>query len=411
MKTTLVGVVGVVLLSAARAAAPADLELSAVQAVTPTDFEAYRAKYNLNGTGVDTEKDFGETLSETEYARNMNFIRKFDYPGVTLQENIKSGLKKLYHGIPAVQRYSMTKRNINEMPPGITLEELRKLKAEHFKSKSKLKQKEKAHIPGGSRRLQEKIDIAQIPTPAFWNTTAFDWRSVVKFPKAKHQKRNECFAETAAIALDALYQTLYPLANEDELDYFDPDDLVACAGHTEGETGLPNEIFSMETAFSPKEGCHGTDGAMTLGDAPIVFCDLWGDRDIEKKIMQMLKIAPVSVGIESTNRAFRNYKSGILSPYHIKSTAGVVDHAVTIVGFGSEEISGQFGLKESYAVSDDNPAPPVEKRVLDYWTIRNSWGEDWGEDGYARIRRFSDPDVPAKGVFNSYAAVVTAQKS
>ena len=79
MKTTLVGVVGVVLLSAARAAAPADSKLSATPTATSTDFEAYRAKYNLNGAGVDTARDFGETLSETEYSKNMEFIRKFNY--------------------------------------------------------------------------------------------------------------------------------------------------------------------------------------------------------------------------------------------------------------------------------------------------------------------------------------------
>lgn len=403
MKTVVLGAFGIALVSAARAA-------------TPADFEAYRAKYNLNGAGVDTARDFGETLSETEYAKNMEFIRKFKYPGVTLQENIKSGLEKLYHGIPKVQRQDfLAKDDVNTPPSDITREELNKLKTELLKSGRKLKQEaEKAHnqyFTAGSRHLQ-KIDVAQITTPAFWNATAFDWRSIVKFPKVKHQRRNECFAETAAIALDALYQTLYP-TKEGEVDYFSPDDLVACTGHTEGETGLPNEIYSIETAFSPKEGCHGTENAMKLGGTPIVFCDLWGDRDIEKKIMQMLKIAPVSVGIESTNRAFRNYKSGILSPYHIKSTAGVVDHAVTIVGFGTEEIPGRFGLQSSLSNADGNAATqkPVEKRARKYWTIRNSWGEDWGEDGYARIRRFSDPGEPAKGVFNAYAAVVTAQKS
>lgn len=41
-----------------------------------------------------------------------------------------------------------------------------------------------------------------------------------------------------------------------------------------------------------------------------------------------------------------------------------IDHVVLLVGYGTDAQSGK-----------------------DYWIVRNTWGTDWAENGYGRIRR------------------------
>jgi cathepsin L len=61
----------------------------------------------------------------------------------------------------------------------------------------------------------------------------------------------------------------------------------------------------------------------------------------------------------------------------------VVNHAILGVGYGIDPVSAK-----------------------DYWTIRNSWGPDWGENGFMRIERHMNDndyagidDAPKEGVF------------
>ena len=79
----------------------------------------------------------------------------------------------------------------------------------------------------------------------------------------------------------------------------------------------------------------------------------------------MLK-GPVVIGIEADTYTFQSYSSGIIT----SPLCGTdIDHAVEIVGFGV-----------------DNGTP--------YWSVRNSWGPGWGEDGYFRILRTDDMNDP-----------------
>lgn len=58
----------------------------------------------------------------------------------------------------------------------------------------------------------------------------------------------------------------------------------------------------------------------------------------------------------------QDYNSGVDDPWLCRSGKSALDHAVLIVGYGTD------GGK-------------------DYWKIKNSWAADWGEEGYYRIVR------------------------
>ena len=93
-----------------------------------------------------------------------------------------------------------------------------------------------------------------------------------------------------------------------------------------------------------------------------------GYKDIEANNEKILKRAvaqqPVSVAIQANLSSFRFYSSGI---YSDPMCGNELDHGVLIVGYG-------------YDIEYDK----------DYWIIKNSWGEDWGENGYIRIERNYD---------------------
>ncbi|XP_062098931.1 low-temperature-induced cysteine proteinase [Humulus lupulus] len=78
----------------------------------------------------------------------------------------------------------------------------------------------------------------------------------------------------------------------------------------------------------------------------------------EKQLLQAVAAQPVSVGICGSERAFQLYSKGIFKGPCSTS----LDHAVLIVGYDSQN-------------------------GVDYWIVKNSWGRQWGMDGYIHIER------------------------
>ncbi|KAJ1263567.1 hypothetical protein BS78_09G195800 [Paspalum vaginatum] len=92
----------------------------------------------------------------------------------------------------------------------------------------------------------------------------------------------------------------------------------------------------------------------------VVTIDGYSDVPSNKEdlLLQAVAQQPVSVGICGSSREFQLYSKGIFDGPCPTS----LDHAVLIVGYGSE------GGK-------------------DYWIVKNSWGEVWGMKGYMYMRR------------------------
>ena len=86
-------------------------------------------------------------------------------------------------------------------------------------------------------------------------------------------------------------------------------------------------------------------------------------------LVYSLSKQPISVGIQADTVAFQHYGGGVFSDS--KCYSGQIDHGVLLVAYDKDTM-----------------------------TIKNSWGPDWGDNGYITIAR-TDDDIGICGVYTS----------
>lgn len=207
--------------------------------------------------------------------------------------------------------------------------------------------------------------------------THFDWREHAHFNPIEQQGVcGSCWAFATLATVEILtafrHHTEVRLSKQELVDcssqHFDP------SYHNQGCTlGYPNDAYRYvqqhgvyEEAFYAYRGlgnerCYSgsigsrhpkyhVDGYYRLGN--------WAQ---DGTIMNVLHgTAPGVVVIHGTSDVFKHYRGGIMR--NLLPGSNTVNHVVALIGWGTEG-------------------------GVDYWIIRNSWGQGWGEHGYARIER------------------------
>jgi C1A family cysteine protease len=146
--------------------------------------------------------------------------------------------------------------------------------------------------------------------------------------------------------------------------------LVDCAGST-GNQGCNGGLMDNAFEYIINNGglAAEADYAYTASDDKCKKVDsvvnIKGFKDVsagsEADLKDAVNLGPIAIAIEADQQGFQFYSGGVFAG----SCGKNLDHGVLLVGYGTE--SGK-----------------------DYWLVKNSWGDSWGDAGYIKLAQGMD---------------------
>jgi len=197
--------------------------------------------------------------------------------------------------------------------------------------------------------------------------TSFDWRTLGAVTEVKNQGQcGSCWAFSTTGNLEGQY-----FIKNKKLLSFSEQQLVDCDTVDQGcNGGLPSNAYQYIMRAGGIE--TETQYPYTAQDDTCAFqksstvakVGNWTALSTNEGDMATWLVAngPISIGINA--EWMQTYTGGISDPLFCDPNA--LDHGVLIVGYGVYD--GWLGKEP-------------------FWIIKNSWGADWGENGYYRIIR------------------------
>lgn len=201
-------------------------------------------------------------------------------------------------------------------------------------------------------------------------TKSWDWRLSGAVNPPKNQKKcGSCWAFAVAAVTESqavmLGKSLPSLSEQELIDCagIEPYDEDGCQGGTiDGGFEFASKQGLCSETYYPYEGSldQCDNSIRRTCDVPvyIVSCTVLPAGDEDVLLSAIIHHGPLAVAIAAGTIHFQLYQKGIFT----SCNESELDHAVVVIGFGT-----------------------TEKHK--YWIVRNSWGADWGENGYIRLLR------------------------
>lgn len=216
-------------------------------------------------------------------------------------------------------------------------------------------------------QLKEEIEPYQI-----------DWRKNHKVSSVKNQGHcGGCWAFSSSGAIESAWaiknNVLYNLSQQELIDCSTDYGNKGCQGGSMDlgfkyviDNGLCTNLsypYQATEQECQSNQCNSVINISKYGDLKPN-----DELNLRKGVAQQ----PVSVAIQANKRSFQLYQSGIYSDLECGTK---LDHGVLVVGYGHDY-----------------------ENDMKYWIIKNSWGPEWGEDGYIRIQRDIDDERGLCGI-------------
>ena len=230
-------------------------------------------------------------------------------------------------------------------------------------SVSTMSDTEKTAISGAIASVPSSDDKIIYAPPTMEFPAKFDWRKQGGVTPVKYQ--GSCGSCWAFGAIGVIESKI--LIDEGKTIDLSEQHMISCTDAGTCGGGWPDEVlkYAKKTGI-PTERCYPYTGR---NDRECNACDNW--ESIAWKIEDCVYVSPTTdsfkyaveeygpiVVVISVPEDWYYYRSGVYEPAY-EGNLGWANHAVSIVGWNDTD---------------------------GCWYVKNSWGQNWGEDGYARVK-------------------------
>jgi len=221
----------------------------------------------------------------------------------------------------------------------------------------------------------ELIDVSDVPK-------SWDWRNVAGKNFVGSVRNQGACGSCYSVAVSEMISARMRIAtNKPDMTRTSPDRVLKCAQYAQGcQGGFPylaakflQDYGSVSETTQPYTAADGECPNVSPNNVVSRNVDYkyvggyYGACGEKAMLRDLFDHGPLVAGFE-VGMGFNTYQSGVFQATEElpeKNHWERVNHAVLIVGYGEEN-----GVK--------------------YWTVKNSWGDFWGEQGYFRIKRGDD---------------------